>query len=59
MYIYAGKPSSPYTDKYEIARIQLNDKFADVGDVAAFVSAERVKTSGTTKRVNHCFKSRW
>ena len=28
MYIYAGKPSSRYTDKYGTgARIQLNDKF--------------------------------
>jgi hypothetical protein len=42
MYIYAGKPSSRYADKYGTqARIQLNDKFADVGDVAAFVLAER------------------
>ena len=42
MYIYAGKPSSRYTEKYGTqARIQLNDKFADVGDVAAFVLAER------------------
>ena len=42
MYIYAGKPSSRYADKYgNQARIQLNDKFADVGDVAAFVLAER------------------
>ncbi|MBN09523.1 MAG: biopolymer transporter ExbD [Flavobacteriaceae bacterium] len=42
MYIYAGKPSSRYQDKYgSAARIQLNDKFAGVEDVAAFVLAER------------------
>ena len=42
MYIYAGKPSSRYEDKYgSAARIQLNDKFAVVGDVGAFVLAER------------------
>ncbi len=42
MYIYAGKPSSRYVTKYgSQARIQLNDKFAGVEDVAAFVLAER------------------
>lgn len=42
MYIYAGKPSSRYTDKYgSTARIQLNDKFASVQEVGAFVLAER------------------
>ena len=42
MYIYAGKPSSRYTDKYgSSARIQLNDKFASVQEVGAFVLAER------------------
>jgi len=42
MYIYAGKPSSRYADKYgSQARIQLNDKFATVEDVGAFVLAER------------------
>ncbi len=42
MYIYAGKPSSRYVDKYgSQARIQLNDKFARVQDVGAFVLAER------------------
>ena len=34
MYIYAGKPSSRYKDKYGTqARIQLNDKFATVDEV--------------------------
>jgi len=42
MYIYAGKPSSRYEDKYgSAARIQLNDKFSVVKDVGAFVLAER------------------
>ena len=42
MYIYAGKPSARYQDKFGTeARIQLNDKFATVKDVAAFVLAEK------------------
>ena len=42
MYIYVGKPSSNYKAKYGTeARIQLNDKFADVKDIAAFIAAER------------------
>ena len=42
MYIYAGAPSSRYVDKYGAQpRIQLNDKFATVSEVAAFVLAER------------------
>ena len=42
IYIYAGKPSSRYQDKYgSSAKIQLNDKFASVGEVGAFILAER------------------
>ena len=42
MYIYAGKPCMRYQDKFGTqARIQLNDKFATVQDVAAFVLAEK------------------
>ena len=42
MYIYAGKPSARYQDKYgNQPRIQLNDKFATVSDVGAYVLAER------------------
>ena len=42
MYIYAGEPSSRYTDKYGTqARIQLNDKFATVSELGAFVLSER------------------
>lgn len=41
-YIYMGKPSENYKSKYGTeARIQLNDKFADVSEIAAFISAER------------------
>jgi len=42
IYIYAGKSSSRYQDKYgDQPRIQLNDKFATVADVGAYVLAER------------------
>jgi biopolymer transport protein ExbD len=42
MYIYAGKPSPRYQQKYgTVARIQLNDKFADVSEVQQFIYAER------------------
>jgi hypothetical protein len=42
MYIYAGKPSDRYQDKFGTQpKIQLNDKFATVADVGAFILAER------------------
>jgi biopolymer transport protein ExbD len=42
MYIYAGKPSQNYKKQFgNEARIQLNDKFADINDIAAFIAAER------------------
>ena len=41
MYIYAGKPSQNYKQYGTEAKIQLNDKFADVKDIAAFIAAER------------------
>ena len=42
MYIYVGKPSSAYKAKFgDEARIQLNDKFAQISDIAAFIAAER------------------
>ena len=40
-YIYAGKPSQGYEKYGTEARIQLNDKFADVDDIIAFVNTER------------------
>jgi biopolymer transport protein ExbD len=39
--IYAGKPSAQYKNFGNQARIQLNDKFADVSDVRRFVREER------------------
>jgi len=42
MYIYAGKPSARYQQQFgSEARIQLNDKFADVKDIQPFILAER------------------
>ncbi|MBQ0736280.1 ExbD/TolR family protein [Aquimarina celericrescens] len=42
MYIYAGKPSSRYrASAGNQPRIQLNDKFAAVEDIKAFILAER------------------
>ncbi|WMI68631.1 biopolymer transporter ExbD [Mangrovimonas sp. YM274] len=42
MYIYAGKPSERFQSTFgKEARIQLNDKFADVSDIQAFIEAER------------------
>lgn len=42
MYVYAGKPSERYAQKYGSSpRIQLNDKFSDISDIKAFVLAER------------------
>lgn len=42
MYIYAGQPSDRFQGQYgKESRIQLNDKFADVKDIAAFIASER------------------
>lgn len=42
IYIYAGKPSQRYQQTYGTsAKIQLNDKFADVSDVGNYILAER------------------
>ncbi len=42
MYIYAGKPLPRYQEQFgSEARIQLNDKFAEVSEVQAFIEAER------------------
>jgi len=41
-YIYVGKPKQKYRAKYGSSdKIQLNDKFASVGDIASFIMAER------------------
>ncbi len=45
MYIYAGKPSSRYkASAGSQARIQLNDKFANLADIKPFILAERAAT---------------
>ena len=42
MYIYAGKPSARYQSSVgSEARIQLNDNFASVSEIQAFIYAER------------------
>ncbi|MCV6631658.1 MAG: biopolymer transporter ExbD [Flavobacteriaceae bacterium] len=42
IYIYAGAPNPNYQAKFGTsAKIQLNDKFADVSEVGAYVLAER------------------
>ncbi|PZD78418.1 biopolymer transporter ExbD [Mesonia sp. K7] len=42
MYIYAGKPSERYQKQFgKEARIQLNDKFADLKDIQQFIIEER------------------
>ncbi|UKM65336.1 biopolymer transporter ExbD [Flavobacteriaceae bacterium GSB9] len=41
MYIYAGKPSANYKQYGSEARIQLNDDFANVSDIASFIAEER------------------
>lgn len=40
-YIYAGKPSRGYEKYGTEARLQLNDKFADINEIAAFINSER------------------
>jgi len=41
MYIYAGQPSQNYKQYGTEARIQLNDDFASVKDIASFIAQER------------------
>ena len=38
MFIYAGAPSDAYKSAGTEAKIQLNDKFADVKDIASFIT---------------------
>ncbi|MBT8271381.1 MAG: biopolymer transporter ExbD [Bacteroidia bacterium] len=40
-YVYAGKPSKGYEKYGTEARIQLNDKFADVNEIVPFINSER------------------
>lgn len=42
MYIYVGQPQERYQGQYgKESRIQLNDKFADLNDIPAFIRSER------------------
>ncbi|OEK09246.1 biopolymer transporter ExbD [Flavivirga aquatica] len=41
MYIYAGKPSENYKQMGTEAKIQLDDSFADVKDIAGFIAEQR------------------
>ncbi len=44
IYIYAGKPHERYQSTYgKESKIQLNDKFANVSDVASYILIERGK----------------
>jgi biopolymer transport protein ExbD len=40
-YIYAGKPGKGYEKFGTEARLQLNDKFADISEIRSFINAER------------------
>ena len=41
-YIYAGKPSKDYQSKFgKESRLQLNDKFAQIDEIQAFINTER------------------
>lgn len=40
-YIYAGKPARGYEKFGTEARLQLNDKFAEITEIRAFINAER------------------
>lgn len=53
-------PSDNYKERYGTeARIQLNDKLANINDIGAFVAAERAtKREGRSTNVDYCFKSR-
>ena len=41
MYIYAGKPSANFKQFGTQAKIQLNDNFADINEIASFIASER------------------
>lgn len=44
IYIYVGKPTSQYQKVFgSEPKIQLNDKFADIGEVGDFILQERAK----------------
>jgi len=41
-YIYAGKPARGYEKFGTEARLQLNDKFAEITEIQSFINAERL-----------------
>lgn len=42
MYIYIGEPTDRFQSKFgKESRIQLNDKFADLSEIRAFIASER------------------
>ena len=41
MYIYAGKPSKNYSYAGTVPKIQLEDKLAEVKDIAAYIASQR------------------
>ena len=52
IYIYVGTPTSQYQKTFGTQpKIQLNDKFADVGDVGDFILQERAKKSQELQNV--------
>ncbi|MCB9426459.1 MAG: biopolymer transporter ExbD [Flavobacteriales bacterium] len=52
MYIYAGKPTERYVQSVgSTPRIQLNDKFASVQDIKAFILAERAARNPELERM--------
>jgi biopolymer transport protein ExbD len=44
IYVYVGKPTSQYQKTFGTEpKIQLNDKFADVGEIGSYILQERAK----------------
>ncbi|QLG44611.1 ExbD/TolR family protein [Costertonia aggregata] len=44
IYVYVGKPTKDYQKVFgTLAKVQLNDKFADVSEVGDYILAERAK----------------
>lgn len=52
IYIYVGRPTTQYQKTFGTEpKIQLNDKFANVGDVGDFILAERAKKAQELQNV--------
>lgn len=51
VYIYAGKPLPKYQDKFgSNAKIQVNDKFADISEIAPFIYNTRMDFGKSLER---------